>query len=185
MHATCRGDLDAFGRPGIEVDLATDGQLAGRLAASCDLPLLEERLDHGAVVPLRLRDWNRPVVILTMGEGAERAELDRLADRVAICVTELDHSVALVASVNGAAGLSTRAPLTERPGARRAEERLLEALETDVGEVVDLAGMLAADGGSCGYGPLRALGSLLSGTKMEVLAHEEPVGVGYLVAHTI
>jgi hypothetical protein len=77
-----------------------------------------------------------------------------------------------------------RAPLTHLGGAKDADRRLQELLTADVGALSSRALGIAQQGGSCAAGPLTVLGRLLDEYRMTVLAHEAPVGVGYLVART-
>ena len=160
VYREVRGDLSAFGVQGIEVGASThDG-----LIAALGKPFVDASADHGVVVPLRIGRWPQPVVAIGIGAG-ERLALDS------------DERVAVVASVNGSTGLSQRAPSTIIPGADEAERRFAEALEEDLGRAatIDLPG-------SCGRDVLTAFAEILEGRPVKVLAHEAPVGVGYLVA---
>lgn len=189
VYGALAGSLHDHGVGGVEASQATDAAALRALAEAWGVEVLDQPADHGVVVPLLLREWRLPVVAACFedeaaggGPPAERAtELGRaLADAVED-LAESAH-VALVASANGAIGLTPRAPLTELPGALAAERDLLAAIEEDVGLVEDAARTLAAAGGSCAVGPLTALARLLSGRPGRVLVHECPVGVGYLVA---
>jgi hypothetical protein len=53
---------------------------------------------------------------------------------------------------------------------------------SSVGGVIVVARDLWKSGGSCGAGPLMAVGTLFSGRRADVLAYERPSGVGHLVA---
>lgn len=192
VYAELRGSLDSFGVPGVVLDRAPDEEISAELARTWGRPLLRDRVDHGVLVPLLAGEWAQvPVVAATVldGGGGEAAgpngviaEADAFAH--AMLIVARRRSVAFVASANTSAALSPRAPLGERPEAVALEDGLLEALRLDAGVLQRLAPNLPAAAGSCGAGPLRALGRLLDGTPLRVLAYERPVGVGYLVARS-
>ena len=155
-----KGDLSAFGVPGIEVSVKSHA----RLARSLGLPSVDDPLDHGVVVPLRLGGWDLPVVAIGVGDGMS-------------IEPGLDIDVAIVASVNGSTGLSARAPSTEIPGAVQAQEDFVAALDRDISTACRL--YLP---GSCGPAVLAAFADAFGGRRADVLAYEAPVGVGYVVA---
>lgn len=168
VYRTNRGSLAPFG-----LDLAVDrglGQRAEELAAAWGVDLLNEPLDHGAVVPLALCDLGPFVTCLSLPEPNPAAAKALAA--------VFGDDVTVIASANGAACLTPRAPLTEVEGATAAEERFLDTLAVDAARLSDA---VAALPGSCASGPISVLAELFAGTKGEVLAHEAPVGVGYTV----
>ena len=160
IYQQVQGHLGGFGVPRITVTADTHAGLAGGLGSS----MLEGPVDHGVVVPLRLGSWGLPVVAVGVGD-ATRLSFDG------------DERVAIIASLNGSAGISARAPLTAVPGADRAEERFADALEDDIAMAakVELPG-------SCGRDVMAVFAEHFMGRSAKVLAHEAPVGVGYLVA---
>ena len=160
IYREVRGHLGGFGVPQIAVTADTPAGLARSLGSS----MLEGPVDHGVVVPLRLRSWGLPVVAVGVGD------VTRLS-------FEGDERVAIIASLNGSAGISARAPLTAVPGADRAEERFAAALEEDIA----IAARVELPG-SCGGDVMAVFAELFGGRSAKVLAHETPVGVGYLVA---
>ncbi len=187
VHRRPSGDLSPFGYPHVGLVVNEHEDLAATLAEAWAVELLDEPVDHGIIVPFIL--WEpkdepaRVPAILTasLAERSPAAEAGRaFAEAVIKATTDLD--VLFVASVNGSPGLSPRAPLTEIEGARELEEAFLAALRSDAAEVEGVARALAERAGSCGLGPLTAFACLCAGRSSEVLAHEEPVGVGYTVA---
>lgn len=160
VYRTKKGDLAGFGIPDIEVSVKSHA----RLAKSLGLPFIDGPLDHGAVVPLRIGGWDLPVVTIGVREGMS---IDPGSDM----------DVAVVASVNGSTGMSPRAPLTEVPGATRAQEDFVAALGRDI----SVAARLFLPG-SCGPAVLEAFAGAFGGRRADVLAYEAPVGVGYVVA---
>lgn len=188
VYPAAAGSLDDLGVRGVEARRTTDVDALRALARAWGVGVVDEPADHGVVVPLLLRGWAAPVVAVCFedrcGGGPPPQPAGELGGALAAAIAELAGSVdvALVASCNGAIGLTPRAPLTELPGARAAELELIAALEEDVGLVEGAAPRLAEAGGSCALGPLTVLARLFSGRRGRVLAHECPVGVGYLVA---
>ena len=160
VYTEVAGDLSDFGVAGIEGKAETDATVIQALG----LPTIEGSIDHGVLVPLLLVKWDVPVVAV----GVTRdAQLD----------LDLDARVGVIASVNLSAGLSARAPLTQIPGAVEAEDEFVAALSRDVGKAVE-----QVPPGSCGDAVLHLFGRIFEGRPARVLAHEAPVGVGYLVA---
>lgn len=172
-----------MGRADIGVTAEISDDLVHEVARSSGLPLLDDDLDHGLVVPLRLRDWGAPIVAMGIGENDVTPETLTHMTRAIESVAESAH-VLVVASVNTSAGLLPRAPLTHLRGAEEADRRLQELLATDVGALSSRALGIAQQGGSCAAGPVTVLGRVFDEYQMSVLAHEAPVGVGYLVAQT-
>ena len=160
VYASVAGDLSGFGVPEIDAKAETDDEVAAALG----LPMVESRIDHGVLVPLLLGGWDVPVV----GVG--------VASDAAVNL-ETDRRVAVLGSLNLSAGLSPRAPLTEIAGATESESAFVEAVAKDV---TAAAGMVPP--GSCGGSVMATMGRLFGGRAARVLAHEAPVGVGYLVA---
>jgi hypothetical protein len=182
VYGEVRGTLDAFGTPGIEVRRATDGDLGAALAGGWGRPVLPDDVDYGVVVPLLLAgDADAPVVAVSLQDDG-----GAVADARALLSALLDvtdgRNVAVVASANMSIALSARAPLMLRAEAREIEDRLVALLPRDAGAATELAPDVARSGGSCGAGPLTVFGELCRGSTTNVLAHEEPVGIGYLVA---
>ena len=178
VYRSCAGSLEAFGVPGVDVDL---GLLPVEVTG---LEVLDEPIDHGVLVPLRLLGPGVPVIGMTFAERQGAVDPNDLI-RVKRAITEIPRRVALAISANLAAGLNPRAPLTELSGANEAEELLLEKVQTDLGWLSTGATSIAEQGRSCSFAPLRLMGELFGGRKARVLAHEAPVGVGYLVAEVV
>lgn len=93
-----------------------------------------------------------------------------------------DRTVVFVASAHTSAALTPRAPLTLRDEGLVLEEEIKDALESDLGKLDSLSPELWTLGGSCGAGPLTALGLLFTGSKASVGFYDHPFGVGYLLA---
>lgn len=191
VYRDLKGSLAGFGYPRIQYEGSTNQGVAARLADAWGQPLLEDPVDHGILVPAGLSQSSAPVVGVTFretsdvdGAGTSIVEEEVRALVAAIQSVSGPGSVLFVASANDSAGLTARAPLTELPGASGLRDELIDGLLTDVGQVEDVARRLAADSGSCGLAPLLCLARLFPGQKADVLAKEQPVGVGYTVAVT-
>jgi hypothetical protein len=182
VYARNRADLALFGLRDKELTWNADTELAEELAAAWGVEVVEDPVDHGVAVPVALADPRAAVIGMCLEEGVDPS--DESVARLAAALKQVgaERRIAFVASVNTSAGLSPRAPLTERPGARTLEDRLHSALETDPGDMDGLVHALASTGGSCGAGPLMVFGTLFAATEVAVLAHAWPVGVGYMVA---
>lgn len=189
------GSLSGFGVPDLSATTSGSGSQAA-LAAEWGVPVMDGS-DHGIVVPLLLGALpDAPVVACALaewtgastrpgGRGDPSAALDSAA-RLAAAILSVagDLRVLVVCSAHGPAGLSPRAPLTERPESRVLERRILDALSRDPGGLAGIGVDEWAAGGACGAGPLAVFGRLFAGRSAEVVAYEAPVGVGYLVART-
>jgi hypothetical protein len=189
VYAGAQGDLGGFGLS-VGWRGRVDAALRDELAAAWGMPLHPGPLDHGALVPLLLLSAARPIVAAALpewtGPGRGAPELDAAlaaAEGFAAALRACSEGrvVVLIASAHGSAALSRRAPLLERPGASEHERRLLEAL-ADPGALAAFGATGFAAAGTCGAGPLRALAAWAPEGVGEVLAHDAPVGVGYLVA---
>lgn len=191
VYRDLKGSLAGFGYPRIEFEGSSNQAVAARLADGWDQPLLNDPVDHGILVPAALCLSSAPVVGVTFREtsdldGTGTASVEEEVRTLVAAIESLPGpgSVLFVASANDSAGLTARAPLTELPGASGLRDELIDGLLTDVGQVEDVARRLAANSGSCGLAPLLCLARLFSGQKADVLAREQPVGVGYTVAVT-
>lgn len=177
VYLRTRADLSRFGVPRASARFDVGETQVRALAAVWGRPVLDEPIDHGVVVPLLVGDIAGPLVPVAFGEeGDVVAEAMSLAE----VLRESDYDV--VASVNTGAGIIDRAPLTKLGGAESLEVELRNAIERDASDLAGISHRLASDGGSCCLGPLLVLAALFAGRVGEVVAHEWPYGVGYLVA---
>jgi hypothetical protein len=190
VYGEANGSLDVFGVPGFNYvhDVHRDG--AEELSALWGRPLMSDRLDHGALVPLMLGVGGElPVVAASLAEASGRDRVgwaglvgDARDFASALARLATAHDVAFVASVNSGAGLSERAPLTRVPAALTVEKRFKAALSGDASELEHLAEPMWRQSGSCSPGPLIVFGRAFSGVHTRLRAYEAPVGVGYPVS---
>jgi hypothetical protein len=180
VYETASGDLTDFGIKGAGLIRGCDLEAASQLATIWERPLLPWGLDHGSIVPLALLgEIPYPVVCCTFADG-EPAEAISDANDLAVAIRALakERNVAVVASFNGSAAMSPRAPLTQRD----AGEALSSAIWASLAGGDEVSPELWSAGGSCGAGPL-TLWLRLFGDKPAVrLIDEHPYGVGYPVA---
>ena len=188
VYVTGRASLAELGAP-VDLQIRVDEEIARRLATEALLEVVEADADHGVMVPLALLGWNG----VTLPVGFEEVEFEDVGnewagmdagERLARAIDAIaaDRRIAVIASANGAAGLSPRAPLTEIPETKEVEKALVSVVETNLAELSKYAIVLARRGRSCGLLPYRVFGYLFADRRARVLAHEAPVGVGYLVA---
>ena len=173
------GDLTRFGPRAPAALCPLDLEVAEEIAQRWEKPLVEDPLDHGIVVPLLLAAPAAPIVAIGFEEGSDPGHE---AAALATVIAEMDLDGSLVASANLSAGLTDRAPLTRLAGAEELERELVDRLSRDAGSLLETAPRVSTESGSCGLGPLALIGHLFGGSPAEVLAHEWPFGVGYLVA---
>lgn len=184
VYSGCAGDLDAFGPRGIEVAAETEPDVVASLAAAWGTTVVDERVDHGVVVPLRLlRAGGAAVVAISFAEGLEADEAVAEGEALAAALRDVASGtrVAFVASANLSAGHGERAPLPSIEGAAETDAAVIRCLRDEPAGLSGLAAALAA-GGSCAAAPLAAFGMLFGGRRCDVLAYDHPFGVGHAVA---
>ena len=192
VYRKLSGSLKEFGYPGIMLRGTSAGDIASSLADAWRQSLVDDPIDHGVLVPLALHGPTQvPVIAVSFQDSTtfDRGEGRRIEDEARALAAAIPDvvgsgSVLFVASANDSAGLSARAPLTELPRAGELRDELHRTLAVDVGKVDGVALQLFEESGSCGLGPLLTLAELFAARKADVLAREQPVGVGYTVAVT-
>lgn len=185
VYRAAAGSLDGFGVPGVSASYRVDEEAGRALARAWDRPLVDEPIDHGALVALMLLRPRVPVVAAALAEvtpgdakGVARAAAEATAFVAAL--RDVGSDAGLVSSCNTGAGLSPRAPLTEVPEAVALEGKLLDGLAQDAAVARELAVDLGR-AGSCAGGPLSAFGLAFGGAPARTVAYECPLGVGYPV----
>ncbi|MGH2747073.1 MAG: hypothetical protein ACRDKB_03995 [Actinomycetota bacterium] len=186
VYEDVKGSLDGFGVFGISLECATDAVFRDELTAAWGVPIIDEPVDHGALVPILILSPRVPVVVASVGEKLTAEDAARAGNDLAAALSSMSETrrVAFIASANLSSGIGPRAPFPVLPGAEPLERSAVLACETDLAGLAELAPELGTGAGSCGAGPLTAFGRVFAGTKAEVMAHEHPFGVGYLVART-
>lgn len=170
VYATNEGSLSGFGLPGLS------GRWPKGSIDGLDLLVLDEPLDHGALVPLLSLGVEGKVVAVGL---AQDADVPAAIEGIKSVVAERDGFI--LASAHTSARLSERAPLPYTFDAVRLESRLITNIESDCDALRSGAGSLESVGGTCSRTTLEAFGELFSGTEGNVLAYGFPFGIGYPV----
>ena len=181
-----RGSLASFGVPDSPTGAPALDGLSEEIERSWSAGFERGEADHGVVVPLRLMGPGGRVVALGLpewtGPGARPIAAAIAAGKgLAAVLGRIESLPPVVFSAHTSAALTPSAPLTERPEGRVLHDAIVTALKQDVSGLASIPAELWEQGGSCGAGPLTALGLLFEGPA-RVTAEEEPFGVGYVVA---
>jgi aromatic ring-opening dioxygenase LigB subunit len=182
------GDLSGFGISDVAVEQKTNTDLSSMIADRWGQPMLDETLDHGAVVPLAMSIvGDLPIVVCTLPEvtGPDAADVEVViaeANKLADTLLALDEDYAVICSAHGAATLSDRAPLLPNPSGTELQKRITEALSGNLGEILAIPAQLWHEAGSCGPGPLTLFARVFEGRTSELFGEEAPFGVGYFGA---
>jgi hypothetical protein len=193
VYARSGGSLAPMSLPNFVADAEADADANRELALEWGNPRLEGEADHGVVVPLllgaiptgastvccALDETTGPGKSFSGPQGRSAASL-----AAAIAAFAGRRRVGVIASAHTSAGLSAQGPLTLRAGAQAFEERLLDALGTDVGRLLEIDEAAWHAGDPCGRGPLLVLAHLFQGRSMEIHGYDASAGVGYVVATT-
>ena len=190
VYRAAVGSLRPQGLALVSVERPTDPVVVEELARVWSMPVLDEPLDHGAVVALLLAEVTGPVVVACLSEisGPDPAPVDRAieeGDAFVRALLQLDAPAgSFLATAHSGAALHERGPLGKRPQAPALEERLIAAIEHDPDALREVAVELAREGGSCGSGVLAALAALdeVVPGPGRIGAYGAPAGVGYVVA---
>jgi MEMO1 family protein len=183
------GDFAAFGRPDARQDHANDVELAeaivqaGSAAGLEIVPVADETIDHGVLVPMHYLRARHVVILSVVAPYAVHRELGR-AIRTAVETTGRD--ALFLASGDMSHRLIRGAPAGYDERGRVFDLRIAELLAAgDFAGLSDLDSDLVGAAGECGLRSLIALGGYLEGDDQitaDVLSYEGPFGVGYLVA---
>ena len=173
VYARPSGSLAGFGIDGVAVDLRmAEPQVHDVFERWTHR--VEDRLDHGALVPLHLLAVSNPVVAVSVA-----GDVPGLAR--AIRHLAAHHEVFVICSAHTSARLSERAPLPYSPDAVQLDKRFVAEVEDDCGVARTLAPELASVGGSCSGSTHALFGELFAGSPGSLRAYEAPFGVGYPV----
>jgi hypothetical protein len=193
IYSSVAGALDDFGVSGVELHRPTKDSLLTALAEIWGQQVLDEPVDHGALVPLMLlATGDTPIVAAGLREiddndpgSVTEAIADGLSFGRAVQQLAGDATVAFVASAQTSAALTPRAPLTERAQAKPVEADVLRALRGDPSILQASLDDLWSRAGSCSPGTFAAYGCVFGGRSSEVMDYTYPFGVGYVVARVV
>ena len=173
VYARPSGSLAGFGIGGVGVDQRMAEHELFDVFQEWG-PRVEEALDHGALVPLRLLDVPNPVVAVSV--AGDVGDLARAIEDLAI-----RYELFVICSAHMSARLSERAPLPYSADAVHLDKLLVGEVEDDCGVARTLAPDFASVGGSCSESTLALFGELFAGRPGSLRAYQAPFGVGYPV----
>lgn len=197
-----QGDLSSFGAPQVKVEFRPDEDAVQAIlqesqdnhipCASLDENMLkkfklENKLDHGLVVPLSFlykTGWRGKLVPINMA-FLSYEELYRFGRTLSLALDKLNVSWVLLVSGDLSHRLKREAPAGYSPRGAVFDEIVRQSIrEGDVKRLINIDSELVEEAGECGLRPLIiALGSL-DGYQIEAkeLSYEGPFGIGYMVA---
>jgi MEMO1 family protein len=193
-EAELQGDFRDFAAPHVRLAFPNDLELldaversATRAGVSFARLGRDQRLDHGALVPLYYlheAGWRGSVVVFgfTLQDNQKHLAFGRAITQAA---ASINRRMALVASGDLSHRLIVGGPYTFEPTAHLFDEQIVEAIATgDAAQVVGIDEDLRTRAGECGYRSIIiALGGVDERPRNhEVLSYEGPFGVGYMVA---
>jgi hypothetical protein len=174
FYARPSGSLAGFGIEAIEVEPPTAAADVTEILQGWAGDTVEEPLDHGSVVPLRLLGVTQATAAVSVGSDASG-----LARAIAEIASTQD--VFVICSAHTSARLTERAPLPYSFDAVRLDARFVSDIEQDCAAAVRGAPELETVGGSCSGATLSLFGELFAGRPAVVQAYASPFGVGYPV----
>jgi MEMO1 family protein len=184
------GDFGSFACPQAAFSFDNDIALVDLLLALAGgdrevsiLPVEDDILDHGVLVPL---SFLRPARIVSLSIVSAYGEHRALGQLVRRCAEELGRDVLFLASGDLSHRLIPSAPAGYDPRGRAFDQLIVEALERgDFAALSNLDRGIVGGAGECGLRSLIALGGFLGDDAHVdplVYSYEGPFGVGYLVA---
>lgn len=165
----------------------------GHRANITDMPvqlISEERLDHGATVPLYFLTQHLPEVkILPIGYSFLDSKTHlNFGELIKDVIMESGKRVAIIASGDLSHGLTTDAPAGYSANGEEFDKKIIELLETR--NTVGIAGLdekFVENAKECGYRSILILLGVLKNMDYQFknYSYEGPFGVGYLVGNFI
>ena len=189
-------DFEQFGDFSTKLNWPGDDLLGAKissLAKDADLPvqlISEEKLDHGASVPLSYLTAHLPKIkILPVGYSSLDIKTHlKFGELLKEAIMESDKRIAVIASGDLSHGLTTDAPAGFKKVGKEFDEKIIELLQTrnTVG-ITSLDPKLVDDAAECGYRSILVLLGILQNMDytFKNLSYEGPFGVGYLVGNFV
>jgi len=187
-----RGSMARFQAPEVQIELATDRELAEAIvdvASRMELPVgrMEEdwQLDRGITVPALylFNDEMKVVPVATSMLGWDEHWLFGTAVAKAAELTGAE--VAIVASCNLSHRVAPDSPHGYHQKGREFDSRVRGAIERGrLAELLDIPHDIVREASECGMIPMLVLGGAFDGRSVsgKILSYEHPFGIGYLVA---
>jgi AmmeMemoRadiSam system protein A len=197
------GDLGSFRCPQVKMSYPNDldllaeiengarGQGISLLGISTDLArrhCLNERLDHGILVPLYYLQKaglsGQRIIALSVGY-LDNLELYSFGRVIKEAAAKLGRKLAIVASGDMSHRLKDEGPYDYHPDGSRFDHMMKDMLESkDVKGLLNISHSLRQNAGECGYMSAVIMLGTMDGQDFasRVFSYEGPFGVGYLVA---
>lgn len=145
---------------------------------------VENKLDHGALVPLYFVDKeykNFKLIHITYGLLSPK-ELYRFGNLIEEAIRETTENVFVIASGDLSHKLSNDGPYTYSPKGEVFDKKIVETIsQGKIEDIINFDLELAESAGECGLRSLMILTGIISNYKIksEILSYEGPFGVGY------
>lgn len=196
------GDFAPFGSPDIKFAFKNNKDLASLIAEKAGLAGIgagglsesqkrqygiDDRLDHGALVPLCFieKELENFRLVCISTPFLPFQELYDFGKCIRAAVEESDERVIYIASGDLSHRLTRDAPAGYDPKGREYDEALVEKVNrTDVKGLLETDSNLLEKAGECGTRSIVMMFGAFDGMKLnsEVYSYEGPFGVGYLIA---
>lgn len=199
------GDFSRFGHSKLEYSFQNNVEMVQAIVSESlheDIPLvqiskesaikmdIEEKLDHGALVPLHFvnKEYNNyKLVHLTYGLLAPKL-LAKFGQLLAKVVEKSDEQVVIIASGDLSHKLSSEGPYNYSPYGKEFDEKIMDIIQRgSIEEIVNFDFRLADQAGECGLRSLIITAGALNNKNLctQVVSYEGPFGVGYGTAKLI
>ncbi len=199
------GDFSRFGCGNLEISFQNNVEMVQAIVSESsreDIPLvqiskesatkmdIEEKLDHGALVPLHFvnKEYNNyKLVHLTYGLLAPNL-LAKFGKLLAKVVEKSDEQVIIISSGDLSHKLSNEGPYSYSPYGKEFDEKIMDIIKRgSMEEIVNFDFRLADKAGECGLRSLIITAGALSNKNLctQVISYEGPFGVGYGTAKLI
>lgn len=199
------GDFSRFGHSNLEYSFQNNVEMVQAIVSESlreDIPLvqinkasatkmdIEEKLDHGALVPLHFlnKEYNNyKLVHITYGLLMSNI-LAKFGQLLAKVVEESDEQVVIIASGDLSHKLSNEGPYSYSPYGKEFDEKIMGMIKKgSMEEIVNFDFRLADQAGECGLRSLIITAGALSNKNLcaQVVSYEGPFGVGYGTAKLI
>jgi AmmeMemoRadiSam system protein A len=199
------GDFSRFGCGNLEFSFQNNVEMVQAIVSESsreDIPLvqiskesaskmdIEEKLDHGALVPLHFvnREYNNyKLVHITYGLLTPNI-LAKFGQLLAKVVENSDEQVIIISSGDLSHKLSNEGPYSYSPSGKEFDEKIMDIIKRgSMEEIVNFDFRLADQAGECGLRSLIITAGALSNKNLctQVVSYEGPFGVGYGTAKLI
>lgn len=189
------GNLSQF-KSDFKLELEVDLELANNiidLSEENDIEIIKRIdengnyfLDHGVLAPLSyiIQDLGNVEIVPIGLSGLTRAKHFTFGQAIADAIEKSDKRIAIIAS--GDLSHRTSENNSAAIAGKKFEKQIVDDIENfNPKNILNIDEQLQEDAGECGYRSLLILLGILDGKKVStnVLSHEAPFGVGYLVAN--